>query len=109
MQKHVGTLEPMRKTRNRVAHEFGLVDNSVTPMSLQVGLLVGVRRPMAAMTERVTDNQAPKYLAAVYETAEAIDQCLVGNFIGGYEIGALCMSGTETKLRSVVTVRKPRT
>jgi hypothetical protein len=83
-----GELEIMRTTRNRVAHEFGL---NVPAMSAHAALLLGARRPGAAVINEVSisEETVKKWLAKIDISAAAIDGYLLPNFIGGYELAAI--------------------
>jgi hypothetical protein len=86
LRSNESALEIMRTTRNRVAHEFGLES---TPVSAQAALLLGARRPSPANEISISDKRVTKWLAVVDRSATAIDEYLLPNFIGGYELAAI--------------------
>jgi hypothetical protein len=98
LQSHEGTLETMRNTRNQVAHSFGLDTSSMPAHS---AMLIGARRKTTPNFDAVSVSEATikKWLATIDACATAIDGHLLPNFIGGYEIAAICIEWIEDRDR----------
>jgi hypothetical protein len=86
LRSNEGELEIIRKTRNSVAHAFGL-DSSALPAN--AALLLGARRPSPVTEISISDKRLTKWLAIIDRSATAIDEYLLPNFIGGYELAAI--------------------
>lgn len=88
LSSNEGTLETMRNKRNQVAHSFGL-DTSSIPA--HAAILFGARRPITANFDSisVSEETITKWLGIIDASAAAIDDYLLPNFIGGYELAAM--------------------
>jgi hypothetical protein len=86
LKSNEGELEIMRKTRNNVAHAFGLDSSS---MPVHAALLLGARRSSFTTQVSVSDKRIARWLAMIDRSATAIDEYLLPNFIGGYELAAI--------------------
>lgn len=101
----ISTLEKMRKYRNTIAHEFGLDGDT---NSSTVNLALGARRPntMADSNLMIGDTSIMSFLASANSAARAIDEHLIREFIGDYELASLFIAWKKdpSKFESEVKV-----
>jgi hypothetical protein len=83
-----GTLEIMRNKRNQIAHEFGL---DISSMSPHTAILLGARKPRSPRLRAVSigEGTVKNWLGTLDSCATAIDEYLLEEFIGGYELAAI--------------------
>jgi hypothetical protein len=85
----ISALDKMRIARNEIAHQFGtqLQGKVLTP---HAALLVGASRTASAFGEvDVTEKTLLKWFEAVRSVATAVDEQLLVDHIGSYEVAAL--------------------
>ncbi len=89
LESNVGQLERLRKDRNKIAHALGVDDGfELNGGSIEsvLEIALGSRRPETLTRVSVSDNRITSLMGTAYSVAEAIDQHLLKEFIGGYEI-----------------------
>ena len=92
-------LEALRRIRNAVAHEFGSdVNPSLTPTT---ALLLSIRRHRRTGFRSVTisHNRLIAALRLLDKVANSIDQQLLKDHIGGYELAAIYLDWQENPAR----------
>ncbi len=88
LSSNESTLETMRNKRNQVAHSFGLDTSS---MPVHSAILLGARRATVPSIDSisVSEKTITRWLRVIDASAAAIDDYLLPNFIGGYELAAI--------------------
>jgi hypothetical protein len=89
LARAIGELDTMRASRNEIAHQFGaqLQGSVLTP---HAALVVGASRTASAFGEvNVSEKKLLKWFHTVRSTAAAIDEQLLREHIGSYEVAAL--------------------
>lgn len=87
LSSNESALETMRNKRNQVAHSFGLDTSS---MPAQAAMLIGARKSTPNFDSiSVSEETITKWLGVIDVSASAIDDYLLPNFIGGYELAAI--------------------
>jgi hypothetical protein len=97
LQSNEGELEQMRNRRNQIAHAFAL--DAAPSMSAHEAVLLGARRTALPDLENVaiSEQTIKKWMAVIDSCAFAIDAYLLPNFIGGYEVAAICLEWIRDK------------
>lgn len=92
LENSVGELEVIRKTRNKAAHALGVDDGfDACPRtgSVVTPLLVEARRPHLTRRASISEARLTRLMGVVQSVADAIDDHLLGEYIGAYEVLAI--------------------